>query len=92
MKKHIIGNHPEIELDFNRGSKFFNKGNSGFEQPDFGEKLGEIKQEGNKIILKGESDTIGVLRAPEYLLEEMEIQLKNRIGIPLGEIERIELE
>jgi len=94
MSKYTIGNHPDISLVpiSLEGPKFIHAGTK-FDMHDLKEPIRDIIRKGDgKIIVAGEVRTGYSISATEILLDKIEPSLRNLIGRPIDDVDRVELD
>lgn len=92
MKKYILGDHPQIILNFYAdNTKFFGRMYKG-NMPDLGEKIKAFRREGGKIIVIGSSYTRCNITANNLRLDKIEQILNNYIDASIGDVKNIEID
>jgi len=91
MGKYILGDHPEITLNFYTSTKFFGAGDK-FDMPDLKEKIKEFIREKDKITVIGENYTKCSITAANIMIDKIQLILRNYIGASMGDIENIEID
>lgn len=90
MAKHAISNDPEVIINYYVTAESFGAGHK-FDLPDLKEPVKHLERRKDKILVVGSAFTKCSISAPEILLNKIELKLKDFIGKPIGEVERLEL-
>lgn len=80
----------DVIIDYKSSSKFFGVGGA-FSNPDFNEKIREFSIKKDKIVIKGERETLCFLSASSEVIKKIEIKIHDCIGKPIKSIKEIEI-